>query len=154
MANEVELEKVSKSVFGITSRRYRVMASEEVVPHVVRGKIDFVAAAKAIIEYYRKLAEASGSISLVDERTALTAIKKEREKLKLETERGNLVEKAWAMQILTMAVSEARTAFLGLPRRIAPVLAPKTDERDIEWDLREAIIGILRDLSKPFRKKK
>ena len=53
--NQVELEKISKPVFGITSRRYRQMANDEIVPAVVKGKIDFVAASKALIEYYRTL---------------------------------------------------------------------------------------------------
>ena len=153
MANIVNLESVSKPVFGITSRRYREMAKDEIVPPVVKGEIDFLKATKAIIDYYRRLAQSQGSLSLADQRAALTEIKKEREKLKLETERGNLVSKDWAMSVLSMAISEARTAFLGLPRRIAPELAPKTDERDIEWDLREAIKGILRDLAKARRKK-
>ena len=63
MANEVELEKVAKSVFGISSRRYRQLANDEIVPPVVKGMIDFVAASKAIIAYYRKLAESQGSLS-------------------------------------------------------------------------------------------
>jgi len=129
------------------------MAKDEIVPPVVKGEIDFLKATKAIIDYYRRLAQSQGSLSLADQRAALTEIKKEREKLKLETERGNLVSKDWAMSVLSMAISEARTAFLGLPRRIAPELAPKTDERDIEWDLREAIKGILRDLAKAKKRK-
>ena len=79
MANEVELEKVSKSVFGITSRRYRQMANDEIVPAVVKGKIDFIAASKALIAYYRKLAEGQGSLSLTDVRTRKENARAERE---------------------------------------------------------------------------
>ena len=153
MANEVELEKVARSVFGITSRRYRQMASEGVVPVVVKGKIDFVAAAKAVIEYYRKLAEGQGSISLIDERAALTAIKKEREKLKLETERGNLVPKEQSLIWLSKLLAEIKLHFLGLPRRLVGSLIILKDEREVESVLKHEITRILWTLSKPLPQK-
>ncbi len=153
MANEFELEKIAKPVFGISSRRYRQLANEEIVPQVVGGKIDFVAAAKAMIEYYRKLAEAQGSLSLTDERTALTAIKKEREKLKLEVDRGNLVDRGQAYIWLGNIMNEAKMAFWGLPRRMAPVLAVKDDEKDVEFELSEEIRKILEEMGKVLPKK-
>ncbi len=154
MANEVELEKVAKAVFGITSRRYRQLANEGIVPPVIKGAIDFVAASKGIIAYYRKLAESQGSLSLTDERTALTAIKKEQEKLKLEEMRQNLVDRGQSIQWVRQLVNEARIAMLSFPRRMAEMLAPLNDAREIEYFLRSEIYKILLELSKPLNVRK
>lgn len=153
MANEVELEKVSKPVFGITSRRYRQLANEGIVPMVIRGQIDFVAASKGIISYYRKLAESQGSLSLIDERTALTSIKKEQEMLKLETMRQNLVDREQSLQWVRNLVLECRASLLIFPRRMAETLAPIMDAREIEYLLRNEIYKILIELSKPIHDK-
>jgi len=154
VTNEVELEKVAHSVFGISSRRYRQLANDEVVPAVVKGKIDFVAASKGLIEYYRRLAEADGSLVLRDEQAALTAIKKEREKLKLETDRKNLVPRSQAIEWLSAILSEVKLAFVGLPRRLAGSLVILQDEREIESVLRSEVMKILWTLAKPLEGRK
>ncbi len=153
MANEVELKKVCKAVFNITYERYMQLAREDLVPRPDRGKIDFIAASKALIAYYRKLAETHGELSLSDERTAWTMVRKEREKLKLETERGNLVPVDQAKIWLAILVGEARLALMGLPRRLAGTLILKTDERDVEAELRTEITKILRELTKPLTRR-
>ncbi len=154
MANVVELKKVCKAVFDITYERYMQLAREEIVPRADRGKIDFIAASKALIAYYRQLAETHGELSLSDERTAWTMVRKEREKLKLETERGNLVPVDQAKTWLSVLIGEARLALMGLPRRLAGTLILQTDERDIEAELRTEITKILRELTKPLEKRK
>lgn len=154
MANEVELEKVSKSVFGITSRRYRQMATDEIVPVVVKGKIDFVSASKALIAYYRKLAEGQGSLNLTDVRTRKENARAEREELIVKKLKGELVERDQAERWLHGHVEEATSAFGGLPRRISGELAPILDEKEIEFVLRKEVRKILNDLSNPLKKTK
>ena len=154
MANEVALEKVAKPVFGITSRRYRQMASDGIVPIVVNGKIDFVAAAKALVEYYRKLSDGQGSLNLTDVRTRKEAARAEREELIVKKLKGELVLKDQAERWLLGHVDEAKTAFLGLPRRMGPTLAPVSDEKEVEFVLRKEIREILEELSTPIKKKK
>lgn len=153
MANEVELEKVSKSVFGITSRRYRQMAGEEIVPPVVKGKIDFVAASKALIAYYRKLAEGQGSLSLTDERTKKTVVERQIKELLYDKLQESLVPREQAKQWLSTIIAEARLAIMGLPRRMAGILVLETDERNIETLLRTEVNKILWQLTKPLGRK-
>jgi hypothetical protein len=154
MANEVELEKVSKSVFGITSRRYRQMASDEIVPTVVKGKIDFIAASKGLIAYYRKLAEGQGSLNLTDVRTRKENARAEREELIVKKLKGELVLKDQVERWLHGHVEEAKTALWGLPRRMGPVFSPIADEKEIEFLLREEIYKILEEMAKPLHGKK
>lgn len=154
MPNEVELEKVAKPIFGITSRRYRQMASEGIVPPVEKGKIDLVAAAKAIIDYYRKLAEGQGTFSLTDVRVRREAARAEREEIIVQKLKGELVLKDQAMEWLYIMFSEAKQALVSIPRRLAGSLLTKTDERDIESELRTEIQKILWQLSRPLEPKR
>lgn len=150
MANEVELEKVSKPIFGITSRRYRQMASDGIVPLVSQGKIDFIQASKALIEYYRKLAEGQGSLNLTDVRTRKEAARAEREELIVKKLKGELVPKGASINWLIALGSAAKLAFQGLPKRLAPVVRLHDDEKEIEVIIRNEIYKIIRELEKPL----
>lgn len=153
MANEVPLEKVSRPVFGITSRRYRQMASDGVVAPVVNGQIDFVAASKGLIEYYRKLSEGQGSLNLTDVRTRKEAARAEREELIVKKLKGELVLKNQAMEWLLLLVENAKAHFWGLPKRLAGPLAVITDEKEIEHLVRGEIRRILEEFSGSLKKK-
>ncbi len=150
MANEVPLEQVAKTVFGITPRRYRQMASEDIVPAPEKGKIDFVRAAKALIDYYRNLAAGQGSLNLTDVRIRKEAARAEREELLVKKLKGELVPKDQSIAWLTSMVSAARLGFQNLPKRLAPVVRLKKDEKDIEVEIRAEVHKILKELAKPL----
>jgi hypothetical protein len=150
MKNEVKLEEVSKPVFGITSRRYRELAHEEIVPPVTKGKIDFVKAAKALIEYYRRLAEGQGSLSLTDVRTRKESARAEREELIVKRLKEELVPKNAAITWLVALGSATKLAFQGLPKRLAPIVRLYDDEKEIEVIIRNEIYKIIRELEKPL----
>lgn len=147
MANEVDVQTVCQTVFGFSYRRYMQLAKDGVVPAPSRGKIDFVAACKAVIEYYRKMAEGHGELSLTDERRALTAIKREREKLKLEEEKKRLVDREKVKEWVKQIILDAKTAFRALPSRLAGRLVVLDDPREVEVVLRDEIDLILTELA-------
>ena len=66
--------------------------------------------------------------------------------------RGDLIEKDQAMKWLIVLVSEAKTAFVALPRRIAPLLYGMPDIRQIENELRSEIMKILEKLGRHVAK--
>ncbi len=150
MANEVLLEQVAKTVFGITPRRYRQMASEEIVPAPSRGKIDFVKAAKALIEYYRQLAAGQGSLNLTDVRIRKEAARAEREELLVKKLKGELVPRGESITWLKSHVTAAKLGFQGLPKRLAPVVRLKGDEKEIEIEIRNEVYKILDELARPL----
>jgi hypothetical protein len=117
----VELTKVSDSVFGITWRRYRQLASDGVVPPVVGGKIDFVEASKQLIEYYRKRAEAGGSLSLTDERTRLTRINADRRQLELEKMRGETIDTEKAQRVWAAVMQNIVNKIEIIPSKLPPL---------------------------------
>lgn len=130
MASEIALESVSQKVFGFSSRRYRQLASEGHVPEVVAGKIDFVASAKAVIEYYRKLAEGSGSITLVDERQQLVKVQRQLKELELLVKQGEIIPRETILQEFLARIYAVKGGLLSLHRSLPPQLAGK-DARDM-----------------------
>lgn len=139
--NQVELEKISKPVFGITSRRYRQMANDEIVPAVVKGKIDFVAASKALIEYYRKLAEGQGSLSLTEERMKKVQIERKLKELEYMVETKELIPKEEILDEFLARIAIVKQGLMSLHRSLSPILFGK-EPREIadilkryEWQL-------------------
>jgi hypothetical protein len=124
-SNYVSLEQVSKPVFGITSRRYRDLAQEEVVPPVVKGKIDFVRAAKALIEYYRKLAEAGGNLSLQEERRLKVQIERKLKELEYMVETKELIPKEEILNEFLGRITIVKQGLMGFHRSLPPILMGK-----------------------------
>lgn len=141
MANEVELEKVSKSVFGISSRRYRQMANEEIVPAVVKGKIDFMAASKALIEYYRKLAAGQGSLSLTEERLKKVQIERKLKELEYMVEMKELIPKEEILGEFLARIAIVKQGLMSFHRSLPPILFGKEPRemsdilKKYEWQL-------------------
>ncbi len=118
MANEVKLDVVSMKVFGITSRRYRQLAKDEKVPEVKGGKIDFVLACKNLIDYYRKLAEGGGSLTLTDQRAELTRLKVEEKSIEVEQLKGNLISRDAISRLLVERIHIIKADMGVLERRL------------------------------------
>jgi len=150
----VLLTKVSKPYFDITDRRYRQLAEDGVVPGVVKGKIPLLEAFKALLIYKTKLAEGQGSLNLTDVRTRKENARAEREELIVKKLKGDLVLKDQIEKWLHGHVEETKSAFWGLPRRMGPVLMSISDEKEIEFLLREEIYKILEEMAKPLHAKK
>lgn len=124
MANPVlmvELTKVADAVFGIGWRRYRQLATDGVTPPVVAGKIDLIEASRTLIEYYRKRAEAGGSLSLTDERTRLTRINADRKQLELEKMRGETIDTERAQQVWAAVMQNVVNKLELLPAKLPPM---------------------------------
>jgi len=124
MANPVlmvELTKVADAVFGIGWRRYRQLATDGVTPPVKAGKIDLIEASRTLIEYYRKRAEAGGSLSLTDERTRLTRINADRKQLELEKMRGETIDTERAQQVWAAVMQNVVNKLELLPAKLPPM---------------------------------
>ena len=80
--------------------------------------------------------------------------KAEEREMKVKKLKGDLVLKDQVQLWLRGHIEETKMAFLGLPRRMGPVLAPITDEREIEFLLGEEIWKNLQEMSKPLNAKK
>jgi len=124
--NQISVVGACEKVYGITPRRYQQLAKEGFVPAGVKGEIDFIASTKAIIEYYRKKAEGSGSISLTDERTRLTKLQADLVERELREKDSELLpfEQVKADWLRYCGAVKAR--LLNLPTKYAPICFGKT----------------------------
>jgi len=93
-------------------------------------------------------------VSLTNTRQQHEAVKMELSKIKLEIEKGNLVPKNQASEWLSLLVNNAKLRLLGLPKRMAGLLAVISNEKEIEYKLRTEIREILQELGTPLRGKK
>ena len=153
MANEIRLDQVTggeDSFFGFSSRRYRQLASEGILPPVVNGKIDFVRAAKDFIHYQGRLLAGQGSLNLTEVRIRKEKARADREELLVKRLKGELVPKDQAINWLTGHVTAAKLGFQSLPKRLAPVVRLKKDEKEIEIEIRNEVYKILKELAKPL----
>jgi len=148
-SNEVELLKVAQPIFGITDRRYRQMADEDIVPRVEKGKIDFVSATKALIDYYRRLSEGQGSFSLTDERTRLTRINADRKELDLKIVQGELIHVDIAMQQWGQVVMTIRSKLLAIPTKLSPLVLGCQNLPEIKETIERSIHEVMSELANP-----
>ena len=113
-----------------------------------RGRWDL----KKVLEWWflnvapDKLAENSGT--LADARKFFLDAKGQREKLKLQVERGELIKKADVEKEAFECARTARDALLNIPSRVSSVLAAKTKEVEVEKILDKEIRQALEALSK------
>lgn len=105
-----------------------------------------------IIPQYAKPAD--GCESLDDARRRKEIALANLKELQESQQRGELIPKDQAIQWIIALVSEAKTALMALPRRLAPVIYGATEIRDIENTIRHEIVTILNKLSRPTRKQK
>lgn len=91
-----------------------------------------------------------GVFSFTETKRQHEAVKMELSKLKLEIEKGNLVPRDEVGELLSLIVNKAKIKLLGLPKRMAGSLAAISDEREIEYKLRQEIRKILEELGTPL----
>ena len=122
MANEVKLEDACQQILGISSRRYRQLAHEGVVPPVVKGRINILQSCKYMLEYYRKLASSQGSMSLTDERVRITRLNADLRELELKTALGEIINTDRAMRIWGQTIQIIRQKLLAIPTKLPPLI--------------------------------
>ncbi len=147
MANEVKLEDVSQKVFGISSRWYRQLVKEGLAPEVIRGQIDFVAAAKALIDYYRKLSEGQGSLTLTDERKELVKVQRQLKELEFLVKKGKLIPRENVLQEFLNRIAVVKTGMLSLSRSLPGKLTNK-DGREMGVVIKRQVIQLLEKFSR------
>ena len=110
---------------------------------------------KSIFNWWKDhyIGDIAADTSIAQENLRYQRARAEREEITVLKLRESLIIKEQAMQTLAIIVAEARTAFLGLPRRLGDPLAAITDPKEIEYMLRGEITKILFDLAKPLKRK-
>lgn len=149
MANLVKINDICPAILKITSRRYRQLADENLVPKPEKGQVDLMPAIRDYIEYLHQRLQGAGSTSLTDERTRLTKIQADRKELELLKLQGELLPvreamAAWSAVILTM-----KMRLQGFSRKLAPIVFGCNKETEIQELLQREIDEICKELAEP-----
>ena len=106
------------------------MAEEGLVPIVEKGEIDFLKATKAIIDYYRKLAEGQGSLSLTEERRLKVQVDRKLKELTYLVETKNLIPRDEILSMFLARIQMVKQGLLSFCRILPPMLVGK-DAREM-----------------------
>ena len=149
MAANLVPVQILAQLLDISERRVQQLASQGVISKPEGRQYDLIASVRGYVHYLRKQIQGGGEASLVDERASHERLKKELTALKLQREKGELVPRYQAEEWLMTLVGEAKVALLGLPRRLAPSLILLQEEKGVEFQLREEVRRILKELGRP-----
>lgn len=140
--NKLDLSVACERVFGISVRRYRQLAQEGHVPKSENGIINFLIAARELFNYYRK-STATGTMSLMDEKTRLTKTDADKREIELRVLRGELVEMRSVEIVISRAITALKSKLLSVAPRCAPVVInfknPIEAQEHIEGLIHEAL---------------
>lgn len=146
MKNPVPIEGLC-DYFGITARRYRQLAKEDVVPGVIKGKVDLLPAVQAFCAYQRALIQGSGELSLTEWRKKLVQIQCEKETFELAAKKAEYIPAARALDGVAKIHTSVISLLRGVGGKVAPVCAIMGAEVEIKTEVDEAIDNALREIS-------
>ena len=129
------------------SRRTTETWKREGLPHFKRGIPLFEGVRWWRAERFREMDELRGARTRREVAKAKIAELDAKEREKFLIPYSDSV--AWVSQL----VAEAKAGFMGLPRRMGPVLSVISDEKECELELRVAIWAILRQLAEGGKKR-
>ena len=147
MDNLTHISTVSK-LANMSERRYRQLASEEVVPGVKKGKVPFIEAIQALFAYKDKLISGSGNLSLTDERTRLTKAQADKAELDLQENRNDLTRVDGVEMAAFKAGNATKESMLNIPDRVSSLLAAESNKNKIYKMLTTEINQVLEVLAK------
>jgi hypothetical protein len=144
--NEVELNKVSKEIFGITSRHYRRLAEEGHVPSTVRGKIGLLESVKALLVYYREKAEKTDS-SIESEKVLKLGVERKLKELQLAIRSGDLILKADIARMISEREKAVKRGLSSLHLALVRKLVGK-DSREMGRIIKGEVSAFLHKMSR------
>jgi len=133
----------------ITERRIQQLVHDGILPRPEKGNYDAIDCVHAYIDYLRRLVAGSGELSLTDERTRLTKFQADREDLELQKAKGRLIDSRKAKAAWGEVITATRQRLLGLPSRLAPIVATSQSIPEIKQRLETAIHEMLNEFANP-----
>ena len=134
-------------VFGLTPRSVQKLEKEGVVIRLAHGQYDLAASVKRYIAHLEdEAASEDGEFEI--QRTRVYRARAEILEAQSMAMRGELHDGECIREVMGDAISNARAAFLGLPTRLAPILADEPDPNKCSEIIREAIYEALTHCSK------
>ena len=132
-------------VFPFTTRRYRQLASEGVVPPVVNGNINLLLACRMLLEHQQKVIEGRGTINLSDEKKRLVKINADRKEFELERMKGEFIRVSAVEKAEFEKARIFRDHFLNITNRILAIYDAEPDQKNRHELIEKEMRAILDD---------
>jgi len=133
----------------LTERRVQQLVKDGILPRPVKGEYDAIGCVHGYIGYLKKLAMGNGELSLTDERTRLTKYQADLAEIELKKAHGELLNTKEAMTQWSEVVMSCKQRLLGLPTRLAPIIATTQSIPEIKERIEHAIHEVLNEFTNP-----
>ena len=140
------LGTISK-LLDLSERRVQQLSREGVIPKAERGRYELVPAVQGYIRYLRDRSLEVGVVSIDVARQRKTAAEAELAEIELAKARADVVAIDDVAKQWDTILSGVRTRLLALPTKVAPMVAPETDQSLVKECIADAVHIALGELA-------
>ena len=140
------LGTISK-LLDLSERRVQQLSREGIIPKAERGRYELVPAVQGYIRYLRDRSLEVGVVSIDVARQRKTAAEAEMAEIELAKARADVVGIDDVAKQWDTILSGVRTRLLALPTKVAPMVAPETDQSLVKEFIEDAVHIALGELA-------
>lgn len=150
--NVVVSSTVLADLFGLTTRRIRMLADEGIIQKTSRGRYNLQENIKSYIVYLKAdkdLKEKSFDDELDPDKERALLTRRQREKLDLEIAsiRGQMHFSSDVERVMNDMLANFRAKLIATPTKVAPILIAKNDASEIQDLLLRELFEVLQEFS-------
>lgn len=140
------------NLFGITDRRVRQLAEEEVIVRVKKGRYDLVESIKGYIIYLKtnqdlKESKSESDLDYDKEKAIHERVKREMAELNLAEMKGQVHYADDVQKVMNDMLSNFRSKILSIAAKLSPILVARTDVSQIQTMISKECHEVLEELS-------
>lgn len=135
-------------LLDLSERRVQQLSAEGVIPRAERGRYELEAAIRGYVHYLRDRSLDGGVVSLEEARKRKIAAEAELAEIELAKARADVVAIDDVAKQWDTILANVRTRFLALPTKVAPMVAPETDQSLVKEFIEDAVHTALGELAR------
>ena len=140
------LGTISK-LLDLSERRVQQLSREGIIPKAERGRYELVPAVQGYIRYLRDRSLEVGVVSIDVARQRKTAAEAELAEIELAKARADVVGIEDVAKQWDTILTGVRTRLLAMPTKVAPMVAPETDQSLVKEVIEDAVHTALGELA-------
>lgn len=144
--------QVLSQIIGVTDRRIRQLAEENILVRVSKGRYNLMESVKNYILTLKVAMDSDGrdnpdgELVLEEEKALYERVKRHIAELKLQVMKGELHKSADVERVMTDMLVAVRTRLLAIPSKLAPILVSRNDIGFVKDTVNKEILEVLNEL--------
>lgn len=139
--------KYMAKLLNMSEKNVKLLTNKGVIPEKRPGLYDLMDATKAYIDFLRKDTPENADLDYNTERAKLIRAKRQQKELEVEQERGNLHKTEDIEVELSNVLIRFKARISAIPAKLSPIVAKKTDEKEIFGIIKRETDEALEELS-------